>query len=359
MAADVFFLPVPASDPSQDGLEMPLDIDDGLTTLVQALLNDEKVGTSQYLGLKTHFGKPNRQGTIRLRWHEIVAEVMAQGKPWGIFDTLSITTKGLENTESFRETAIQKGMPDCEIADDPALGAGTAGHVLQNSTLCSVTCAAGLKKYDSLGVLNTVRPHPFLGMLGAIPALGLGLVDRKTKLLLHEDLRPKVNTPLCAGCGSCLDVCIFDAIEINGGRATIDHSLCTGCAECMDSCFMAGIDTEKFGQVDLFQQKVADAALAVVACRSEKVACFNFLLRLNRSTGGSFSGKRVHNLGVLASWDPVALDQATWDLLIHQLGANLAVWSGFPHDPEVMLARAAEVGLGSRQYDLTEVLPKK
>ncbi len=359
MGSKVFFLPLPEENPQQQGLEIPLDLKDGLTALVRALGRSQNTTMSGTLGLKTSFGKPRRPGALSPSWHKTIAEALAPGKSWGVFDTLSITTKGLDKPLSFQETATQKGFPDCVVADDPVHGAGFSGVLPEDSLLPSVTCASGLKNYGSLGVLNPVRPHPHLGFFGMIPSLGLGLVDRQTKLALHEDVRPSVDTPLCAGCGSCLDVCIFDAIIFNGGRAAIDHNLCTGCGECMDACFMAGIAPNSPSQVVSFQEKVADAAAAVVATQAGPVAYFNFLVRLDRSSGGGGRRKRLGNLGVLASFDPVALDQAIWDLIISRSGEELPLWSGFSQDPDAVLARAEKLGLGSRQYDLTEVVPKK
>jgi len=358
MSSAVFFFPLPKPDPRQEGLEVPLDLRHGLKALASALLRSENKSFGNTPGLKTSLGKPRRPGAISFQWHQFLAETLAPGKSWEIFDTLSITTKGMDEAASLKETADQKGFPDFTVADDPALGAGDQAVIPDGSALDEVTIAAGLARYDSLGVLNPVRPHPHLGLFGMVPSLGLGLVDRQTKLLLHEDVRPRVDTPLCAGCGSCLEVCIFDAIQFNGGRAAIDHTQCTGCGECMDACFMAGIAVGSFGEVSTFQEKVAESAAAVMAGRNGPVACFNFLVRLDRSIGGS-SRKMLGDVGILASFDPVALDQAAWDLITEGLGEDLAVWSGFPQNPEALLARAVGVGLGSRQYHLTEVLPEK
>jgi ferredoxin len=359
MASPVFFLPLQQPVEGQDGLELPLDLKHGLPALIDDLTAKTPFKPQGPLGLKTSLGKPRRPAAIADHWLQLVGETLAPGISCDVFDTLSITTRGLEEPASLQEVAQQKNIGGFRVADDPALGPGITVPMAEESLLNEITCAHGAGQYASLAVLNPVRPHPHMGFGGVISALGLGLVDRKTKLVLHEDVRPKVDTPLCAGCGSCLDVCIFDAIKFDGGRAAIDHTLCTGCGECMDACFMAGIAPEHVSQVVAFQEKVADSAAAVMANRSGMVPCFNFLVRLDRSSGGGGSRKRLGDVGILASFDPVALDQAAWDMIIGQTGENLAAWSGFPREPEAMLARAVRVGLGSRSYDLLEVLPKK
>ncbi|BDR86331.1 RnfABCDGE type electron transport complex subunit B [Clostridium tetani] len=46
----------------------------------------------------------------------------------------------------------------------------------------------------------------------------------------------------CMGLGSCTQVCLFDAITIEGGIAVIDEEKCTGCGACVDICPKAVIE---------------------------------------------------------------------------------------------------------------------
>ena len=221
--------------------------------------------------------------------------------------------------------------------------------------------AGGLAAADNLCVLTPVRPHPHVGMRGAITTLGVGLADRASKIALHQSIRPKVDTPLCAGCGVCMTVCLFDAIKLSAGRAFIDHELCTGCGECMNVCFMAGINPEEEAGVPSFQARVADAALAasrrVTGGEASRQLYISFLVRLDRQSGGARSRQRdrLGNIGILASRDPVALDQATHDLISQRMGGKLSDWSGFKQLPDTLLARAEAIGLGETAYRLVTV----
>lgn len=40
----------------------------------------------------------------------------------------------------------------------------------------------------------------------------------------------------CLGCGTCVDVCAFDAIHIIDGVAVVDKDKCTACGLCIDIC---------------------------------------------------------------------------------------------------------------------------
>jgi len=246
------------------------------------------------------------------------------------------------------------------VADGPGEGDPLVVNPSGEPDLAGLTLAPALKGFAGLCVLTPVRPHPHAGFQGALINLGVGLADRAGKLLVHRDIRPRVDTPLCAGCGSCLAVCLFDAISIQTGRAMIDHRKCTGCGECMNVCFMAGISAEEAAGIPRFQKKVAAAALAArdaaTAGRPDRSGYLNLLVRLDRQAGGA-GGRgrsRLGDVGVLGSRDPVALDRATWDLIVARSGDSLAVWSGFKQEPGSLLDHAEKLGLGSQDYNLVE-----
>jgi len=46
----------------------------------------------------------------------------------------------------------------------------------------------------------------------------------------------QVDVELCAGCGSCADVCQFNAISVDDGLARIDAAACMGCGVCVAHC---------------------------------------------------------------------------------------------------------------------------
>lgn len=281
------------------------------------------------------------------------------GVPAGpFFDNLSITTEGLDTPEGLRARAQSLQLADFRVGDDPDGPVSETLPLADDCSMASVGLPAIAAEAGGLLVLSAVRPHPFLGMGGALFSLGCGILDRATKLLLHRDVKPSVDVPLCAGCGSCLASCIFDAISISSGRANIDHKLCTGCGACMSACHLGGIGPVNGMYIPRYQRLVAEAAGAVAeksrAGIRKPLVFANFLAPMPRQSGGSL--KRDHflkaPLGVLLSTDPVALDQATWDLLVEGSVHGLQQWSGFLQEPEPLLDRSAVLGIGRRQYTL-------
>ncbi len=278
------------------------------------------------------------------------------------FETLSITTGGLDTPEGLRLRAEKLGLQEFLVGDDPAGPAGLSLSLKEEFSMPSVGLSAVAAKAEGLLLLNAVHPHPFAGLGGAMIGLGQGVLDRTTKLSLHRNVKPTVDTPLCAGCGSCLASCIYDAIGIRSGRAMIDHKICTGCGECMSACHLAGIGPENGMSIPRYQKMTAEAASAVAtdsrAGRAGRILHVNFLTPLPRQAGGASGRDRFlkGHFGALLSADPLALDQATWDLLVQGAVHGLRQWSGFMQEPTPLMERAATLGMGRRAYDLVNLI---
>ncbi len=314
--------------------------------------------------VKVHLGARGRPAAVSPEW--VQAGSAQLGGAVEICDTLSITSEGLHTPEELHKTALAKGYAaGFKVADDPALGEAVPvqGQLVHPSGRPGrpAHLAAGLASAQGVLVMNAVDTHPHLGFQGAMAQLALGCSDRQAKLDLHRDIRPKVDTPLCAGCGSCLAVCIFDAIDLKSGRAMIDHTRCTGCGECMTVCHLAGIAAENPASLETYQVQLAETATALWQGtewqRGGRLGFVNYLVHLDRRHNRSAprAGGRAFHLGVLASRDPVALDRATWDLLAEYTGRDLTAWCGYPQNPGVLLERMAHWTDCSQEYRLVEV----
>jgi len=271
------------------------------------------------------------------------------------FDTISITTEGLDTAEGLAQHAKDLDLGEFLVGDE---NPGQIFPLDEDCSMDSVTLSSVASEAGGLVLINSVRPHPFFGMGAAMLTLGNGLMDRATKILLHRDVKPTVDTPLCAGCGSCLAACVFDAIIFSSGRAAIDHRNCVGCGECMSSCHLGGIGPESGMSIPRYQKLVAEAGGAVAqksrAGADGALLYVNFLTPMSSQAGGSYGRDRFlkGQYGALISKDPVALDQATWDLLIKGAVHGLRQWSGFLTEPTPLMERAEALGIGRRQYEL-------
>lgn len=60
--------------------------------------------------------------------------------------------------------------------------------------------------------------------------------------LLHSPLVARVISPLCTGCGMCVEVCPYSAISLDNGAAQVNEVLCEGCGTCAATCLRAAVE---------------------------------------------------------------------------------------------------------------------
>jgi hypothetical protein len=65
--------------------------------------------------------------------------------------------------------------------------------------------------------------------------------------------------------------------------------------------------------------------------------------------------KICEDIAILASYDPVAIDQASIDLLKEKTGEDILRRLWPDNDYNVQIQYAEEIGLGSRKYELTVI----
>jgi hypothetical protein len=278
-------------------------------------------------------------------------------------DTCALYRGGLSNAVLQARTAFERGF-DPAAAGAPYLVAdGLTGDAAVEAPIAGgrhyteVMVAELAHRADALVILNHVTGHLQAGFHGVLMAAGHGLAARRGKLSQAELLKPEVDTPMCAGCGVCLEVCHFEAIRLEAGRAVIDHRLCTGCGQCMTVCYMEGIRPDIARGSPPFQERVVEHAAGVLAGKADRCVFVNLLLQVSNHADavGKAEPPLFPDIGVLAAGDPVAADQAALDLVAARTGKPLAAWTDGQPEPETLLAHAAALGLGSRTYRFREL----
>ncbi len=232
-----------------------------------------------------------------------------------------------------------------------------------------VKIAGEAQRAKAMIVLSHFKGHEIFGFGGGIKNIGMGLAVKEGKLTLHSTTKPKIKKNKCVGCGLCVSWCFRDAIESKDGRCFINKERCSGCGQCIMVCPHKAAVFKWQKDFSAVQEKTAEYALGALKNKKNKTWFFNFLLDITPECDClSYSDSPlVGDIGILASSDPVSLDQASYDLVCRAAampgskadGALIGedkFRKGYPQaDPEALLSYAQKIGLGERKYTLEKL----
>lgn len=210
---------------------------------------------------------------------------------------------------------------------------------------------------DALITISHPTGHMAMGLGAALKNLGMGLSSRMGKLRQHSSVKPYVDDKACTFCRKCMQWCPADAIVEQQEKAFILSEKCIGCGECLSLCNYDAIRYNWGVESADLQKRVAEHALGVVLNKRQRCLFFNFLIDMTQGCDcmGNRQKRIMPDVGILASPDPVAIDQATLDLTARRHGENLVQKSEPGLNPAIQLEHAEKIGLGKRAYEL-EVL---
>ena len=222
--------------------------------------------------------------------------------------------------------------------------------------------------------LSHFKGHEATGFGGALKNIGMGCGSRAGKMEQHNAGKPDVDQSVCVGCRQCAKQCAQDAISFGENKkASIDHNKCVGCGRCLGMCNFDAISNSNSCANDELNAKIAEYSKAVLWGRPH----FHISLVIDISPYCDCHAENdlpiLPDVGMFASFDPVALDQACADACLRQqpipgsqLDENLHregfhdhhdhFCNNFPETNwQTCLSHAEKIGLGTRSYQLIEV----
>jgi uncharacterized Fe-S center protein len=274
-------------------------------------------------------------------------------------------------------TAIQNGFayPVVEapiIIADGLRGRSETAVVINQKRFKKAYIGTEIVQADSLISVAHFKGHELSGFGGTIKNVGMGCASRKGKMAQHADVAPKVKTKKCVGCGDCIVRCAQQAIAMvkDKEKAHINPKKCIGCGECILVCPNQAIQIQWNASVPDFMEKMVEYTLGVLKNKKDHALFVNFLTDVSPACDcPPFNDAPiVRDVGVVASNDPVAVDQASVDLVNQERalpGCCLKKNRGPGKDkfkgvyPDVdwrfQFEYAEEIGLGSSDYVLEKV----
>ncbi|MBP8645078.1 MAG: DUF362 domain-containing protein [Syntrophobacteraceae bacterium] len=376
MASKVFYIDI--------GVRNNQGLLDRLSTLIEAAGIGSVVPKQAITAVKIHFGERGNTAFIRpLLVRPIVdAIVKAGGKPF-LTDagTLYVGTRG--NAVDHLNTALLNGFTYPVIGAPLVIADGLDGRdevaVPVDLKHCrEAYVASAIVHAKALISVAHFKLHEASGFGGAIKNLGMGSASRKGKMAQHSDVAPLVDPAKCIGCGLCRDQCAHDAISLvdrpdadsSLPLASFDQDKCVGCARCIHTCPQGalGINWEK--DLPRFMERMVEYTAAAIRGKEENLLCINFLTQISPACDcyPYADSAIVADIGVLASRDVVAVDQASIDLVNAQppLASSCIKDSPLAHQDKVravyphihwehQLEYAEELKMGSRTYELVKL----
>ena len=334
----------------------------------------------KFTAIKMHFGELGNLAYLRPAYARAVAELVkeAGGMPF-LTDCNTLYPGSRKHALEHLDCANINGFNPLTTGCQIIIGDGLRGTdeaevpVKNGEYVKTAKIGRAIMDADVFISLSHFKGHEMTGFGGAIKNIGMGCGSRAGKMEQHSSGQPEVNQELCKGCRRCAKECGSDAITYEGNKAHINPDLCKGCGRCIGACSFDAIQTVQWDAGNLLDRKMAEYAQAVCQDRP----CFHINIVRDISPNCDCHGENdapiLPDIGMFASFDPVALDQACVDACQQaepmpnsQLSDNLKKpdWHChhdhfFDNNPNVRwketLAHGEKIGLGTRNYELIRV----
>ena len=354
---------------------------DNLLTKLQRLIKTAGIGEidfeDKYAAIKMHFGEPGNLAFLRPNYAKAVADVVKElgGKPF-LTDCNTLYVGGRKNALDHLDSANLNGFhpltTGCQvlIADglkgpDEELVPVEGGQYVKEAKIGRAVMDA-----DVFISLTHFKGHEATGFGGTLKNIGMGCGSRAGKMEMHSAGKPHVDQDLCIGCRQCAKVCAHDAPQFENKKAYIDHDKCVGCGRCIGVCPKDAVQPASDESNDILNCKIAEYTKAVVDGRPN----FHISLVIDVSPYCDCHAENdaaiVPNIGMFASFDPVALDMACADAVNAQPEIKNSLLGEMTeeehhHDhfhtifPETnwesSIEHAVRIGLGQKEYELITV----
>lgn len=334
----------------------------------------------KFVAIKMHFGELGNLSYLRPNYAKAVADVVKEcgGKPF-LTDCNTLYPGSRKNALEHLDCANINGFNTITTGCQIIIGDGLRGTdditvPVRNGEYCKEAyIGRAVIDADIFISLTHFKGHESTGFGGAIKNIGMGCGSRAGKMQQHNSGKPIVHDDLCRRCRRCAKECGSDAITYENGKAVINQDICKGCGRCIGACAFDAIENQNWNANEILGRKMAEYSQAVCDGRPTFHISLVRDISPNCDCHGENDAPILPDVGIFASFDPVALDQACVDACLHatpmpnsQLSDNLADPHWHHHhdnfldsNPNVRwketLEHAEKIGLGTREYELIQM----
>lgn len=332
------------------------EISNAAKLVLEKLLEVEKTPLAAELPLKLHFGeRGNRTYIPQSCYSGIIDLIEGKGSKLFYAETTVLYGGSRANSENHRKLAADHGFDRLPvvIADGNSGEDAVPVQVPGGRHFKTASIAGVLAKAEQTVVLSHFKGHMLAGFGGAIKQLSMGFASKGGKMAMHLGVKPRIRQWLCKSCGLCAKRCNENAISKGKKSYIIDPEKCIGCGACYSICPHHSVSILSLGGLwnaltggRVFREKLVEYALAAHA--GKKNIYINFCLNVTNGCDCEPHPMRrcIDDVGVFASLDPVAVDQACYDAVAEK---------GKKFRGKEQLHYAEKIGMGSAGYELVEL----
>ena len=334
----------------------------------------------KFVAIKMHFGELGNIAYLRPNYAKAVADLVKEGGGIPFLTDCNTLYPGsrknaLEHISCAQENGFNEITTGCHIIiGDGLKGTDDVAVPVEGAEYChEAYIGRAVMDADVFISLNHFKGHECTGFGGALKNIGMGCGSRAGKMHQHNSGKPVVNPDLCKNCKRCTKECGSNAIHFETGKAVINQDECKGCGRCLGACAFDAISNPNGNANEILGCKIAEYTKAVLDGRPHFHISLIVDVSPNCDCHSENDAPILPNIGMFASFDPVALDQACVDacqaeqpIRNSQLGDNLARpnWKVYNNhfknsNPNVAweetLIHAEKLGIGTRAYELVKM----
>lgn len=359
--------------------DLSTTFEENLPQKLERLIKTAGIGSidfkNKFVAIKIHFGEPGNLAYLRPNYAAVVVKVIKElgGKPF-LTDCNTLYVGGRKNALDHLEAAYQNGFSPFSTGCHVIIADGLKGTdeelvpVEGGEYVKEAKIGRAVMDADIVITLNHFKGHEAAGFGGALKNLGMGCGSRAGKMEMHSAGKPYVAAEKCIGCGRCIKICAHDAPSVTDHKASINHDKCVGCGRCIGICPADAVRAAEDESNDILNCKIAEYSKAVLQGRPN----FHINLVIDVSPNCDCHSENdipiVPDVGMFASFDPVALDMACVDAVNKQPVIPGSQLDRMPHTHgdhfcdsapttnwRTGIEHAQKIGIGTSEYELIEI----
>ena len=337
---------------------------------------------NKFVAIKLHFGELGNISYLRPNYAKAVADLVKElgGKPF-LTDCNTLYPGSRKNALDHLYCAWENGFTPLTVGCPVIISDGFKGTddiavpVVNGEYTQKALIGRSVMDADVFISLTHFKGHEMTGFGGTIKNIGMGCGSRAGKKDMHSNGKPRINQEECRGCKRCMRECANNGLVFDEEtkKMSIDQDSCVGCGRCLGACNFDAISFSNNQAIPVLNAKMAEYTKAVVDGRD----AFHMALIVDVSPYCDCHAENdapiLPNIGMFASFDPVALDQACADACLKAEPIRNSLLGDHMHEEgfvdhhdhfknttpesewETQLIHGEKIGLGSRAYELIKV----